>query len=112
MSLTVGPLSMGLMSAWLSLTVSRYCHTVPLGLCTSTELLHHSAISSTFNVAIISCLSNLSDSFYMGSYSACATYLGGTWFDFASSSLSKKVPLMHPILVNKVLNAMCIWLLF
>ena len=47
MSLIVGHLCSGFLSAWLSLTGSRDRHTVPFCLNTMTKLLNYSPVSST-----------------------------------------------------------------
>ena len=46
-SLNMGPLRAGLMSAWFSLTGSRHNLTFPLGFSTNLKLFHCSAVSST-----------------------------------------------------------------
>ena len=78
MSFSLGPLCMGLISAWFSCAGSKHSLTLPLALDTSTKLLHHSDISLTPSGAIMSCCCSLSNSYLNGFCNTYATHLGGT----------------------------------
>ena len=53
-SLSVGPLCISLINAWLSCTGSKHSHALPFALGTTTKLLHHSAVLSTPRGAMMS----------------------------------------------------------
>ena len=65
-SLSVDHLWTSLMSARFSFIGSRHNLTFPLGFCTNTELLPHSAISSTSSAVIMSCCWSHSNSSLSG----------------------------------------------
>ena len=62
MSFRVGPLCIGLISAWFKHAGSRHNVTFPLALGTSTKLLHLSDVSLTPQGAIMSCFCSLYNS--------------------------------------------------
>ena len=108
-SLSVGPLCMGHISAWISLAESKHRCTAPVGFGNIMILLQHSAISFTPSGGIISYSSSLFHSFLSGICSAYTTFLGGTWYHFPSSFiLNEKVPLKHLMPEKTLVNSMCI----
>ena len=101
MSLSVGPLCMGLINALFSLAGSRHNLTLPFALGTNTKLLHHSAISSTPRGVMMSIFCRCSSSSLNGYCSAYATHLGGAWYSLLSGlSCKENVPLKHPMSLN------------
>ena len=90
-SLRVGLLWTGLISAWFSLTRSRHSLTLPLA------RMHHSAISSLPRCVIISHCWSLSNSSLNSSSSAYGICLRGAWYGFLSSfCLQWKCPIKTP----------------
>ena len=79
-SLSVGPLWTGLMSAWFSFARSKYSLTLQLDSGMRTKFLYHSAISSTPRAVLMSCCWSLSNFSLKGFCSAYATHLRGTWY--------------------------------
>ena len=77
-SLSVGPLCIGLINAWFSHAGSRHSLTLPFTLGTNTKLLHHSTISSTPNGVMMSIFCRHSSSSLNGFCNAYATCLGDT----------------------------------
>ena len=107
-SLSVGPLWTGLISAWLSLSGSRHSLTLPLGFGTSLKLLHHSAISHMPNGGIYILFWSLSISSLNSFWSAYATHHGGAWYGVLSAvTCNENVPSQHPIPVNISSNFFC-----
>ena len=81
--LSVGPLCIGLINAWLSHSGSKHSCTLPFTLGTTTKLLHYSAVSSTpRGVMMSSSCSHFSS--LKGFCNAYATCLGGTWYGLLS----------------------------
>ena len=100
-SLSVGPLWTGLISAWFSLAMFRHSLTLPLGFGIMTKLLHHSAISYMPKGVIMSSCWDLFNSSLNSFYSAYAMHLGGTWYVLLSGfSCNENVPSKHPIPVK------------
>ena len=94
----VGPLCMGLISAWFSLTGSKHNLTLLFALGTNTKLLHHSANSSTPRGVMMSIFCRHSSSFLNGFCNAYATHLSSTWYGLLSGlSCKENVPSKHPI---------------
>ena len=83
-SFVVGPLCTGLISAWLSLAISRQKCNVLLD--TMTKLLPHLAILSPCGASIW-CSCSLSSSLLNDSFSAYAMHFGSTWYGFATFDL-------------------------
>ena len=103
----VGPLCIGLISAWFNHTGSKHSLTFPLALGTSRKLLHHSDVSSTPSGAVMCCFCSLSNS-SKGFWSAYAMHLGGTWYGLLSGFICiENVPLQHPLLLNTSSNSLC-----
>ena len=66
MSLTIGPLCIAFISAWLNDEGSRCVYTVIYYLSTMKQLLYHSAVSSTLNTDIFLSSFILSNSLFSG----------------------------------------------
>ena len=78
-SIRMGTLCMGLISAWFRCAGSKHNPTIPLALGTNSKLLHHSADSLTPSGAIMLSFCSLSNSSWNGFWSAYATHLGSAW---------------------------------
>ena len=76
-SFNVGPIWMGLISAWFSLTSSNHSLTLPFALGTNTKLLHHSVNLSIPRGVMMSIFCSHSSSSLNGFYNAYATHLRG-----------------------------------
>ena len=97
-SLSVGPLWTGLLSAWFSFAGSKYSLTFPLGLVMRTKLLHHSAVSAMPSGVMVSCCCSHSNSSLNDFCSAYAMHLRGAWYGLLSGfSCKENVPSKHPI---------------
>ena len=108
-SFNVGHLWMGLISTWLNLTRSKHNLILPFALHTNTQLLHHSANSSTPIGVMISIFCRCSSSFLNGFCNAYATCLGDTWCSLPSGlSCKENVPSKHPMPLNTSPNVLCI----
>ena len=75
-SLSLGPLWTGCVSALLSCVGSKHNLTFPLGFGTNKKLLHHPAVSSTQSTVMKSCVFSCSSSSWNGFCNAYATCLG------------------------------------
>ena len=108
-SFSVGPMCIGLISAWFNHARSRHGLTIPLALGTNTKLLHHSDISLTPRDAIMSCCCSLSNSSWNGFCSAYAMCLGGAWYGLLSGlSCKENVPSKQPMPLNTSSKSLCI----
>ena len=106
-SFNVGPLWMGLISAWFSLTRSKYSLTLLFALGTNTKQLHHSVILSILRGAMMSILYSCSSSSLNGFCNAYTTCLGVIWYSLLSGlSCKENVPSKHPIPLNTFSNVL------
>ena len=107
-SLSVGPLCTGLISAWFSCAGSWHNLTFQFALGCSTKQLHHSAVSSTPRDTMMYCFCNLFNSSSKGFYSAYALHLIDTWCGLLSSfSCNRNVSSKHPIPLNTSSKSLC-----
>ena len=95
------------MNASFSLAKSRYSHSFPLGLGTSTKLLHYSDILSTCSATIIYHYCSHSSLSLKGCHNMFATCLGSAWYGLALSlTCNENVPLKQPMPVKTSLNSL------
>ena len=106
--LSVRPLCIGLINAWLSHPRSRHSLTLQITLGTNTKLLHHSAVSCTPSGLMMSNLCRHSSCSLNGFCSAYTTHLGGTWYDLLSGlSYKENMPLKHSVPLKTSPNLLC-----
>ena len=109
-SLSVGPLCIDIINAWLSHTGSKHRCTLLFALGTTTKLLHHSAISSTPRGVMMSSSCSHFSSSLKGFCNAYAICLGGAWYGLLSGlSCNKNVPLRHPMPLKTSPYVLCIF---